>query len=185
MRPELIDIPRHRHAGAAERLRRAVLADSGCTPRSLREAIVAYASELWLAGEAGSPIPGELESYVEKVVRHPYKVLDEDVEALRAAGYSEDQVFEITIAPRSGAACRARDRPHRGPGRRLMRLRLLDDGHAPAEREGLREWEELAGTVSDVTLAPRTDRTSSAIRSTPGSRTSSAASPSGASASAS
>lgn len=34
-----------------------------------------------------------------------------------------------------------------------MRLRVLHDGHAPEERAGLREWEQLAGSVSDVSLA--------------------------------
>jgi uncharacterized peroxidase-related enzyme len=34
-----------------------------------------------------------------------------------------------------------------------MRLRVLHDGHAPAEREGLKEWERLAGPPSDVSLA--------------------------------
>jgi uncharacterized peroxidase-related enzyme len=34
-----------------------------------------------------------------------------------------------------------------------MRLRMLHDGHARREREGLREWEQLAGEASDVTLA--------------------------------
>ena len=34
-----------------------------------------------------------------------------------------------------------------------MRLRILDEGHADSEREGIREWEQMAGSASDVTLA--------------------------------
>jgi alkylhydroperoxidase family enzyme len=39
-----------------------------------------------------------LACYVDKVARHAYKVTDEDVEALRQAGYSEDQIFEPTVS---------------------------------------------------------------------------------------
>jgi uncharacterized peroxidase-related enzyme len=34
-----------------------------------------------------------------------------------------------------------------------MRLRILDEGHSPEVKEGLAEWERLAGSASDVTLA--------------------------------
>jgi len=34
-----------------------------------------------------------------------------------------------------------------------MRLSILHDGHAEAERQGLEEWERLAGPPSDVSLA--------------------------------
>lgn len=34
-----------------------------------------------------------------------------------------------------------------------MRLSILDEGHADGEREGIREWERMAGSASDVTLA--------------------------------
>jgi alkylhydroperoxidase family enzyme len=49
-------------------------------------------------------IPSALTGYVEKVRRHAYKVTDEDVERLLAAGYSEDQIFELTVAAAYGAA---------------------------------------------------------------------------------
>ena len=35
---------------------------------------------------------------MEKVRRHAYRVVDADVEALRAAGWSEEQLFELTVA---------------------------------------------------------------------------------------
>lgn len=34
-----------------------------------------------------------------------------------------------------------------------MRLRILEEGHDVAEMEGIREWERMAGSASDVTLA--------------------------------
>jgi hypothetical protein len=56
------------------------------------------------AAARNSGLPPELASYVDKVVRHAYKVTDEDVEALRQAGYSEDQIFELTVSAALGAA---------------------------------------------------------------------------------
>ena len=52
----------------------------------------------------GVGVPDELASYVEKVVKHAYKVTDSDIERLRAAGYSEDAIFELTLAAALGAA---------------------------------------------------------------------------------
>lgn len=53
---------------------------------------------------ARGDVGDDLATYVDKVHRHAYKVTDEDVERLRAAGYSEDQIFELTIAAAYGAA---------------------------------------------------------------------------------
>jgi alkylhydroperoxidase family enzyme len=41
---------------------------------------------------------------VDKVAQHAYKVTDEDVAALQAAGNSDDAVFEVTVAAALGAA---------------------------------------------------------------------------------
>ncbi len=53
---------------------------------------------------ARGDVPDDLAAYVDKVRRHAYKVTDEDVERLRVVGYSEDQIFELTIAAAYGAA---------------------------------------------------------------------------------
>ena len=37
-------------------------------------------------------------AYVEKVRLHAYKVTDGDVEKLKAAGFSEDEIFEHTVS---------------------------------------------------------------------------------------
>ncbi len=42
--------------------------------------------------------PPELAAYLEKVRRAAYEVTDEDVRALLDAGYSEDEIFEQTVA---------------------------------------------------------------------------------------
>jgi alkylhydroperoxidase family enzyme len=39
-----------------------------------------------------------MEPYLEKVRRAAYLVTDEDVDALRAAGFSEDEIFEQTVS---------------------------------------------------------------------------------------
>lgn len=44
------------------------------------------------------PAPPELAAYLEKVRLHAYKVTDADVEALKTAGFSEDEIFEHTVA---------------------------------------------------------------------------------------
>lgn len=51
-------------------------------------------------------LPANLRDYVAKVGQHAYRVTDEDVEALKQAGYSEGQIFEITGAAAVGAALR-------------------------------------------------------------------------------
>jgi alkylhydroperoxidase family enzyme len=48
-------------------------------------------------------------SYVDKVVRHAYRVTDADVEALLRSGWSEAQVLELTIAAALGAGQRRLD----------------------------------------------------------------------------
>ena len=47
--------------------------------------------------------PPDFGPYLEKVRRHAYRVTDEDVEALKAAGHSEDEIFEHTIAAATAA----------------------------------------------------------------------------------
>lgn len=42
--------------------------------------------------------PPAMDAYLEKVRLHAYRITDADVEALRAAGLSEDEIFEHTVA---------------------------------------------------------------------------------------
>jgi hypothetical protein len=83
------------HAANMERLVDAVLAGPGNLDPSVRR-----------AAAQGADVPEALRSYLDKVARHAYKVTDEDVEALRAAGYSEDQIFEATVSCALGAGLR-------------------------------------------------------------------------------
>ena len=45
-----------------------------------------------------APAPAAMAAYLEKVHLHAYRVTDEDVAALKAAGCSEDEIFEQTVA---------------------------------------------------------------------------------------
>jgi alkylhydroperoxidase family enzyme len=47
---------------------------------------------------AGPPEPAALASYLDKVRSRAYTVTDSDVEALKAAGSSEEEIFEHTVA---------------------------------------------------------------------------------------
>jgi hypothetical protein len=82
-----------RHAEGMEDLRRRVLDGPGNTTPQLRRAAF-----------DGSGLPDDLTAYVTKVREHAYKVTDSDVDGLKRAGYSEDQIFEITVAAALGAA---------------------------------------------------------------------------------
>jgi alkylhydroperoxidase family enzyme len=51
--------------------------------------------------EAAQPdrrAPADFGPYLDKVRRHAYKVTDDDVEALKEAGHSEDEIFEQTVS---------------------------------------------------------------------------------------
>ena len=50
------------------------------------------------AAASGHSVPEEAQAYTDKVRRHAYKVVDRDVDDLRAAGWTEDQIFELTTA---------------------------------------------------------------------------------------
>jgi alkylhydroperoxidase family enzyme len=50
------------------------------------------------SAEPERPTRPELTSYLEKVRLYAYKVTDGDVQALKDAGFSEDQIFEQTVS---------------------------------------------------------------------------------------
>jgi alkylhydroperoxidase family enzyme len=79
-------------------LARAILDRDGATDRAARRR--AY------DGEADKSAVG---SYVATVRDHAYRVTDDHVTALRAAGMSEPAVFELTVATAVGQATRQYD----------------------------------------------------------------------------
>lgn len=62
------------------------------------------------------PAPDVMDAYLEKVRRHAYRVTDADVEALKEAGLSEDEIFEQTVAAAIGEGLRRLDAAERAVG---------------------------------------------------------------------
>jgi alkylhydroperoxidase family enzyme len=84
-----------RHRTFLDALVKDVLEQPGSAAPALRQ-----------AASRNRDLPAELAAYVGKVESSAYQVTDEEVAALAAAGYSEDQIFEITVAAALGAAVR-------------------------------------------------------------------------------
>jgi hypothetical protein len=82
----------------------AILNSPGATPSALRHASEAHAAELSdrRSSQADQLAP-EVERYLSKVALHAYKVTDQDIEALKTAGYDEDAIFELTLSAALGA----------------------------------------------------------------------------------
>jgi hypothetical protein len=78
-----------------KRLTDAVVNGPGDTPAALRQAIVEGRRD---------GLPPRLQSYVDTVARHAYRVTDSEVQALQRDGHSDDALFEITVAAAVGAA---------------------------------------------------------------------------------
>ena len=54
--------------------------------------------QLRQAAQPDRTAPPDFAPYLEKVRRNAYKVTDEDIQALKDAGYSEDVIFEQTVS---------------------------------------------------------------------------------------
>lgn len=78
--------------------------DAAVAPPALRQAVADYAAALAMDLPDPGPIPPNLEPYIRKVALYAYKVLDREIEALRVAGYSVDEIFELTVSAAVGAA---------------------------------------------------------------------------------
>lgn len=74
-----------------------VVRGAGVSPPALRQAAF---------GTGADGLPTAAAPVIDKIRRHAYKVTDEDIAALRAAGMDEDTIYELTIAAASGVAQR-------------------------------------------------------------------------------
>jgi alkylhydroperoxidase family enzyme len=93
-----------------ERVTQAIRETPGDLEPGLRRAAEAYAAGVLVSVVPAAALRDELVLYVEKVAKHAYKVVDADIERLRKAGYSEDAIFELTLATALGAARARLDR---------------------------------------------------------------------------
>ena len=92
------------HEEYAQRLVEAVLTSDGDTDPSVRQAVEALSAQIGgRSTNQTETIPPELIGYIKKIALHAYKTTDEDIDALRNAGYSEDSIFEITLSAALGA----------------------------------------------------------------------------------
>jgi len=90
-----------RYREFVERVKASVLDSPAHTSPAVRRAV---------AFGPGTQVPDALRSYADKVALHAYRVTDEDVEALKRSGYTEDQIFEVTASAALGAAVRRLER---------------------------------------------------------------------------
>lgn len=93
-----------RYMELVERLRAAVLQGKGKTDPALRQAVAARSAELGggPAAPPGAGIPAGLRDFVDKTALHAYRITDEEVEALRRAGYSEDEIYDVAVSAAIG-----------------------------------------------------------------------------------
>lgn len=71
--------------------------------------VSAALDELREAAARIAPPPPAMAAYLEEVRTHAYRIADGDVEALKAAGFSEDEIFEQTVAAAVGEGLRRLD----------------------------------------------------------------------------
>ena len=76
-------------------------------------------ARLRAAAEPERAAPAELTGYLEKVRLYAYKVTDRDVDELKVAGITEDEIFEHTV---SAAVAAGLERVDAGAGELRQRL---------------------------------------------------------------
>jgi hypothetical protein len=118
-----------RHADRVAALRRAVFESAGATDPAIRQAV-----------GAGDPVPEPWGAYAEKVREQSYRVTDADIAALKAAGGTEEEVFEVTVAAMGFVVSTRICGPY--GGRRDVRLDVLERGQSfpPGCSFGLSSW---------------------------------------------
>ena len=79
-------------------LQRVLAGRSASSPAHLRRAVFDHVAALTRDETPPAQIPSDIQKYIGKVALNAYKVLDREVDAIRAAGYSVDDVFEMTVA---------------------------------------------------------------------------------------
>jgi len=83
-----------------------LLSTDGELEPALRQAIEAHAARAWggQRSEAVGGIPEAITEYVNRLALYAYRLTDELFDGLKTSGYSEAQIFEITLAGALGAS---------------------------------------------------------------------------------
>lgn len=81
-----------------------VLTTPGDTTPDLRRRVEARAAQhAGIERQESTEVPVELAGYLDKTALHAYKVMDEDIQALKDKGYSEDAILELTLSVALGS----------------------------------------------------------------------------------
>jgi hypothetical protein len=96
-----------RHADLVRNLLASVTQTAGSVPATTRAAIQARAAQLVGGVEPSAAahvdLPADLAAYLNAVIRHAWRVTDDDVARLTRAGHSDDTIFEATVTAAVGA----------------------------------------------------------------------------------
>ena len=92
-----------RRPAAVERLIEGFLTGPSITPPHVRRTVMDRAAAL-ARGEAPPAVPSDLAGYVDRVATAAHSLGDTDLDSLRAAGHSEDEIIELTEAAALGAS---------------------------------------------------------------------------------
>jgi hypothetical protein len=79
-------------------VRRVLTSRSAKSSADLRNAVYSHVAALTRGEEPAAQVPADTQTYIRKVALNAYRVLDREVDALRAGGHSVDDVFEMTVA---------------------------------------------------------------------------------------
>jgi len=92
------------HEEHHRRLRASVIEGSGSTAPALREEIWRFVAARSGRPERATTLPGDaLTAFVDTVAREAHRSTVDQVEALRAEGYEDDAIFEITVVTAASA----------------------------------------------------------------------------------
>jgi hypothetical protein len=67
-------------------------------------------ADLRAAAQPDRPARPEFDRYLDKVRREAYKITDADIQALKDAGFSDDEIFEQTVSAAVAAGLHRLDR---------------------------------------------------------------------------
>ncbi|MEM7330786.1 MAG: hypothetical protein AAF490_01750 [Chloroflexota bacterium] len=101
----IVDEDGHIRPTELARARVPLLTTPGKTTSELRQAAEAFtAVQRGQSRPKHDSLPKGLERYLKKVALYAYKIVDRQVEALKKEGYTDEMIYEITIAGAYGAA---------------------------------------------------------------------------------
>jgi alkylhydroperoxidase family enzyme len=110
----------HRFADHVASLLATVSGSAGRSDARLRAAVRTRGTEIVETGQtsSSSDVAPDVIAYVDTIARGAFRVTDEDVDRLRRAGFSDDEIFDVTVNAAVSAGLSRLDRAlrllHRG-----------------------------------------------------------------------